>query len=291
MLFTDRADAGRHLARRLRSLRGTDVVVAALPRGGLPVAFEVAEELRAPLDVIVVRKLGVPYQPELGFGAIGEDGTRIIDDHVVRLTGLTGPQIAAVAARERARAARRVERLRGGRPQVPLAGRTVIVIDDGIATGSTARAACQVARARGAGRVILAVPVGPASGVASLCRDADEVICLHTPEGFYAIGDWYTDFSQVTDEEVTALLDRAAAIRSSGCSSGQATPEPAEVTVDVGVRLHGSLAIPHDAAGLVIFAHDSGSGRGSPRNRFVAAALNRAGLETLLRTCSPRPRN
>src|SRR5260370_1351003 len=142
MLFIDRADAGRHLAQRLRHLRGADVAVLSLPRGGVPVAFEVAGELRAPLDVIVVRKLGVPFQPEYGFGAIGESGARIIDDYVVRLTGLTGPEIAAVEARERAQLDRRVSQLLGDRPPVPLAGRTLIVADDGIATGATAPPAC-----------------------------------------------------------------------------------------------------------------------------------------------------
>ena len=163
MLFVDRTDAGRQLAQRLRHLRGPDVVVLGLPRGGVPVAFEVAEELGASLDVIVVRKLGVPAQPEYGFGAIGEDGTRIIDDRVVRLTALTGPEIAAVEARERTQLDRRMRRLRGDRAPVPLTGRTVIVVDDGIATGSTARVACMVARSRGASRVILAAPVGSAT--------------------------------------------------------------------------------------------------------------------------------
>ena len=210
MLFVDRTDAGRQLAGRLRHLRGSDVVVLGLPRGGVPVGFEVAEELRAALDVIVVRKLGVPGQPEYGFGAIGEDGTRIIDDRVVRLTALTGPEIAAVEARERTRLDRRIRRLRGDRAPVPLTDRTVIVVDDGIATGSTARAACMVARSRGASRVILAAPVGSAEEAASLRPAADEVICLHTLTPFFAIGEWYDDFSQVSDEKVAALLDKAA---------------------------------------------------------------------------------
>jgi len=280
MLFIDRADAGRHLAQRLRHLRGTDVVVLGLPRGGVPVAFEVAEELRAPLDVIVVRKLGVPFQPEYGFGAIGEGGARIIDDRVVRLTRLTGPEIAAVEARERVLLDRRIRRLRGDRTPIPLAGRTAIVVDDGIATGSTAQAACMVARAHGASRVILAVPVGSVEAAASLRRAADEVICLHTPARFFAIGEWYDDFSQVSDEEVTALLSKAAGLST---RSDCAELDPAEIVVDAGgVRLPGSLVIPDQALGLVIFAHGSGSSRRSPRNQFVAAALNRAGLGTLL---------
>ncbi len=280
MLFIDRADAGRHLAQRLRYLRGTDVVVLALPRGGVPVAFEVAEELRAPLDVIVVRKLGVPFQPEYGFGAIGEGGARVIDDRVVQLTRLTGPEMAAVEAREHARLDRRVSQLRGDRTPVPLAGHTVIVVDDGIATGSTAQAACMVARARGASRVILAVPVGSIQAAASLRRTADEVVCLHTPARFSAIGEWYDDFSQVSDEEVTVLLGKATGLPT---GSDCAELDPAEIVMDAGgVRLPGSLVIPDQALGLVIFAHGSGSSRRSPRNQFVAAALNRVGLGTLL---------
>lgn len=270
MRFADRGDAGRRLARRLGYLRGSDVVVVGLPRGGVLVASEVAAELRAPLDVIVVRKLGVPSEPELGFGAVGEEGVRVIDKRIVQLAGLTEAKIAAVEARERAQVDRRVRRLRSGRPPVPFAGRAVLVIDDGIATGSTARAACMVARARGASRVILAVPVASQESVLSLRRIADEVICLHTPPDFFGIGEWYDDFSQATDEEVAALL-------------GKAAPDPAEVTVESGgVRLPGSLVIPGQAPGLVVFAHGSGSGRASPRNRFVAAELNRAGLATLL---------
>ncbi len=280
MLFLNRADAGRHLAQRLRHLRGTDVAVLGLPRGGVPVAFEVAEELRAPLDVIVVRKLGVPFQPEYAFGAIGEGGVRVIDDHVTRQTGLTGQEIAAVEARERAELDRRVRQLRGDRPPVPLVGRPVIVVDDGIATGSTTRAACWVARMRGASRVVLAVPVGSVEGVASLRRDADEVICLHTPARFCAIGEWYDDFSQVPDEEVTALLGKTV---TSSSRSGCPEVDPAEIAVDAGgVRLPGSLVVPDRAGGLIVFAHGSGSSRHSPRNQFVAAVLNRAGLGTLL---------
>jgi len=280
MLFVDRADAGRHLARLVRHLHGTDVAVLGLPRGGVPVAFEVARELRAPLDVIVVRKLGVPFQPEYGFGAIGEGGVRITDNSVVRQARLTPQEIAEVEARERTRLGRRVSQLRGDRPAVPLAGRTVIVVDDGIATGSTARAACLVARARGARRVILAVPVGSVEGVASLRRDADEVICPHTPAPFFAIGEWYGDFSQVADEEVSLLLNQAAGWLA-GSRGGEA--DPAEIRVDMaGVRLPGSLVIPDQAAGLVVFAHGSGSSRRSPRNQFVATALHRAGLGTLL---------
>ena len=199
---------------------------------------------------------------------------------MIRQARLTGPQIAEVAARERVVLNRRVSQLRGDHPPVALAGRTVIIVDDGIATGSTARAACLAARARGASRVILAAPVGSVQAIAALRPDADEVVCLHTPAQFFAIGEWYGDFSQVTDEEVTILLGKAAA---SLVGPGSADPDPAEVTLNIaGARLPASLVLPDRAAGVVVFAHGSGSSRHSPRNQFVAAALNRAGLGTLL---------
>jgi len=211
-MFADRVDAGRRLAERVRARVGDeDVVVVGLPRGGVPVAFEVAHALGAPLDVIVVRKLGVPYQPELGYGAVGEGGVRVLNPEIIRLAALSQAQLDEVERRESAEVADRAARLRGDRPAVPLDGRTVIVVDDGVATGGTARAACQVARARGAGRVILAVPVGSPDVVSELGRVADEVICLETPRDLFAIGAWYQDFSPTTDEEVTDLLRRTPA--------------------------------------------------------------------------------
>lgn len=210
-MFVDRRDAGRRLGERLRGLQGMeDAVVLGLPRGGVPVAFQVARALGAPLDVIVVRKLGVPYQPELGFGAIGEGGVRVVNPDVVRLANVTREEMAAVERAERAELERRARRFRGDRKPVDLAGRTVIIVDDGIATGGTARAACQVARAQGAARVVLAVPVGAPETIASLRRDADEVVCLETPDHFYAIGAWYEDFSQTSDEDVVECLRQAA---------------------------------------------------------------------------------
>jgi putative phosphoribosyl transferase len=209
MPFTDRADAGRRLAARLEHLQGQPIVVLGLPRGGVPVAFEVARALDAPLDVIVVRKLGVPFQPELAMGAIGEDGVRIVNDRVKALAGITDDEFAAVEQRERIELERRARRFRGDRPRVALTDRTTIVVDDGIATGSTARAACQVVRAQGATRVVLAVPVAPPSSIAELRNDADEVVAVETPARFSAIGEWYADFSQTPDEQVVALLQLA----------------------------------------------------------------------------------
>ncbi|GLX09554.1 hypothetical protein Misp03_64800 [Microbispora sp. NBRC 16548] len=210
-VFVDRRDAGLRLGERLRGLQGAeDAVVLGLPRGGVPVAFQVARALGAPLDVIVVRKLGVPYQPELGFGAIGEGGVRVVNPDVVRLANITRAEMAEVERRERAELERRARRFRAGREPVDLAGRTAIVVDDGIATGGTARAACQVARAHGASRVVLAVPVGAPETIASLRRDADEIVCLDTPDHFYAIGAWYDDFTQTSDEDVVECLRLAA---------------------------------------------------------------------------------
>jgi uncharacterized protein (TIGR00369 family) len=211
MRFRDRSDAGRQLASRLLPLRGEDAVVLGLPRGGVAVAAEVARALGAPLDVILVRKLGVPAQPELGMGAIGEGDARVINADVVRYAGVSETDITAVERRERSELERRIKRFRGDAPREPLAGRIAVLVDDGIATGSTARAACQVARAQGAARVVLAVPVAPPSAEAALAGDADELVCLEKPQRFLAIGEWYEDFSQTRDEEVVSLLRAARA--------------------------------------------------------------------------------
>ncbi|WP_329097985.1 phosphoribosyltransferase family protein [Actinomadura citrea] len=207
--FDDRADAGRRLAERLGGLRGRDAVVLGLPRGGVPVAFEVARALGAPLDVIVVRKLGVPFQPELAMGAIGEGGVLVVNDEIVRRTGLGETDLTDAQRREQSELDVRVERFRRGRPRVELGGRTVVVVDDGVATGATARAACQVVRAQGARRVILAVPVGSPDIIAGLRRTADDVVCVLEPDLFHAVGQWYREFGQTSDGEVVELLDRA----------------------------------------------------------------------------------
>jgi putative phosphoribosyl transferase len=304
MLFADRVEAGRRLATRLSHLRGAPLVVLGLPRGGVPVAYEVARALDAPLDVIVVRKLGVPFQPELGMGAIGEDGARIVNDEVVRLARVSERQLAEVEARERTELERRARRFRGDRPRVPLTGATAVVVDDGIATGSTARAACRVARAHGAARVVLAVPVAPPDSAGRFGDDVDELVCLETPEPFYAIGQFYGDFPQTSDEEVVDCLRRAAehaptrtpapgipggdapardTPAAGGASGGVGVDLDVDVEVPAGaVRLGGHLTLPAHAPGVVVFAHGSGSSRHSPRNRYVAAILHRAGLGTLL---------
>ena len=280
MPFADRVDAGRRLADLLRRFEGRDVVVLGLPRGGVPVAYEVARALRAPLDVLVVRKLGVPSQPELGLGAIGEDGVRVVNRRVVEAAGVTEAQIGAVEARERVELERRARRFRGDRPRVALTGRTAIVVDDGIATGSTARAACEVARAHGASRGVLATPVAPPSSVSELGDAADEVVCVETPEPFFAIGQFYADFSQTDDDTVVSLLRRSAD-REPAAAPSDAIDEDVEVAAGP-VALAGRLTVPAGAPMVVVFAHGSGSSRHSPRNRHVAGVLQAAGLGTLL---------
>jgi putative phosphoribosyl transferase len=206
--FADREAAGRELAQRLTHLRDNltpaGLVVLGLPRGGVPVAAQVAWALSAPLDVIVVRKLGLPWQPELAMGAIGEDGAIVLNEDIA--VQVSSADLDRVVARERAELQRRVALWRGGRERVPLLGRTVVIVDDGVATGATAAAACAVARHAGAARVVLATPVAPPDVVYRLLTQADEVVAVLTPQAFRAVGQWYVDFDPTPDEEVTRLL-------------------------------------------------------------------------------------
>ncbi|WP_115787687.1 phosphoribosyltransferase family protein [Arthrobacter silvisoli] len=283
--FQDRADAGRRLARKLAGLHGRNVIVLGLPRGGVPVAFEVARALRAPLDVIVVRKLGVPFQPEVAMGAIGEGNSRVLDSPVLALSGVGDEELEAVEKRERRVLEARVLRYRRGRPRKDLRGRTAVIVDDGIATGSTARVACQVARKLGAAEVVLAVPVA-AAGVLAGLDGPDEVVCLQSPRDFQAVGYYYRDFTPTEDEEVEHLLDAADRwlLRPGvGDTAGNGGSIEEEIEIPDGpVRLQGTLHLPAQCRGIVIFAHGSGSGRHSPRNRFVASILQDAGLGTVL---------
>ena len=208
--FPNRRAGGAALAALLSARRelDPDPVVVALPRGGVPVGVEVADALGAPLDVIIVRKLGTPGQQELAMGAIGEGGARILNHEVLDALRITDGELEAVAAREQRELDRRAQRLRAGRARVPLTGHTAILVDDGLATGSTARAAILVARAQGARRVVVATPVAPRSTVVELGEVADAVVCVATPEPFRAIGQWYVDFRPTSDDQVVALLDR-----------------------------------------------------------------------------------
>ncbi len=209
VVFADRADAGRRLAGRLDHLRGRDLVVLGLPRGGVPVAFEVADALAAPLDVLLVRKLGVPSRPELAMGAIGEGGSRVLDVAVLEHNRVTEEDLLAVEGQERIRLDALVARFRSGRHRVDLTGRIAVVVDDGVATGSTARVACQTARQLGPARVILAVPVAPAD-TRSEHVGADEMVCVSLQKRFQAVGCHYVDFSPPSHPQVLALLDAAA---------------------------------------------------------------------------------
>ncbi len=283
--FNDRVDAGKQLASRMDFLRGQDVVVLGLPRGGVPVAFEVAKALGAPLDVLVVRKLGVPFHPELAFGAIGDGGVRVISDAVVREARLSEKEMAAVETEQWAELQRRSERFRGDRHPISLKGRIAVIVDDGIATGATAQAACQVARAEGASRVVLAIPIGATDTAKQFADYADDVVCLQTPVPYFAVGQGYRNFAQTSDDEVVALLDRARSDFRAAASAGAGDPplRDEEIQVTAGpVSVAGHLTIPEHPKGVVAFAHGSGSSRHSPRNRYVAEVLNNAGFATVL---------
>ena len=213
MLFQDRTDAGRELAAKLHDYADrSDVVVLALPRGGVPVAAVVAEELNAPLDVFVVRKLGVPYQPELAMGALATGGVRVLNEDVVRMLNISDDVIDQVTMREQQELERRERDYRGDRPPLDVRGRTVMLIDDGLATGSTMRAAVEALREQGPAKIVVAVPVGAAETCEEMQNQADEAICARAPEPFHAVGMWYDDFSQTTDEEVHELLEKSAAV-------------------------------------------------------------------------------
>lgn len=268
--FRDRRDAGRRLAGLLERYRPQDPVVVGIPRGGVPVAAEVARSLGAPLDVIVARKLGAPNNPEYGIGAIAEGGARVISEEALARLHIGPYQLARLLARAEAELAALVEHLRDGRAPLSVEGRTVILVDDGLATGRTAHAAALSLRARGASQVILAVPVAATISAAELCASVDEVVCEQMPHDLWAIGFWYEDFSPTSEAEVLRLLGHRTRARQ------------VKIEAPGGVLLAGDLTIPAQADGVVVFAHGSGSSRSSPRNRKVAEALNEAGLGTLL---------
>jgi predicted phosphoribosyltransferase/dienelactone hydrolase len=247
---------------------GGDVVVLGLPRGGVPVAAEVARSLGVPLDVIVVRKMGVPWQPELAMGAVGEQGVRVLNNDVVRQTRVTDRELAEISAREMRDVDSRAAKYRGSRTRVPLEGRTVVIVDDGIATGATARAACQVAREHGAAHIVLAVPVAPVGWERGFEGFADECVAVETPKNFMAVGAHYRDFDATSDDEVEACL---------------VDQPPREVQVAVpcsSAQLLGTVTTPSLPRGLVVFAHGSGSSHRSVRNRMVSRRLVTAGFAT-----------
>lgn len=205
-MFSDRRAAGRLLAERLRPFASVHPIVLGIPRGGVPVAAEVAEALGAPLDVIIAHKIGCPWQPELAVGAVGEEGVTIIDESLVFRLGIAPAELVVIERREREELTRSLERYRGTRSSIPVRGRDVIVVDDGIATGATMKAAIEVLRARGAARVIVATPVAPAAAIEELGALADDVIVVETPERFSAVGRFYDSFEPTSSSEVAALL-------------------------------------------------------------------------------------
>ena len=209
--FRDRSEAGQLLARALDEYKGRDdVVILALPRGGVPVAFEIARRLRVPLDVFLVRKLGVPWHPKLAMGALASGGVEVLNEDVVRAYGIPPHVIRAVAAHEQEELSRRAREYRGDRPFPSLEGRTVILVDDGLATGSTMRAAVAAVRKQKPGKVVVAVPVAAVQTCEEFRHEVDRIVCLRTPDAFSAVGAWYEDFSQTSDEEVRTLLAAAA---------------------------------------------------------------------------------
>lgn len=292
-LFRDRHDAGRRLAAALDRFRDARPVVIGLPRGGVPVAYEVALALDAPLDVVVVRKLGAPLQPEYAIGAIAEGGVALVDDRALQELAITEQELRLTAQDEARELERRVRLFRGDHAPADVRGRTVIVVDDGLATGSTAVAAAQALRKRGAARVVLAVPVAPPDSGRRLERAFEDVVCLHEPPHFFAVGPWYEEFAQTSDEEVQQLLRAAAhgddmpairgpsARRNGGLDWSRLSPRPVSIPA-AQVTLSGDLRSPPEPTGLVIFAHGSGSSRLSPRNVQVASALGSCGFATLL---------
>ena len=270
--FEDREDAGRRLAERLARYRDERPVVFALPRGGVPVGYEISRSLGAPLDIFVARKLGAPGQPEFGIGAVAPGGVRVLNANVVERLGIPADYLEAVTRKETAEVERRLRHFRGGRPEPEVRGRTVILVDDGLATGVTARAAVEALRRLGPRRLVLAAPVCAAQTAERLGPEVDELVCLTEPPDLGAIGFWYRNFEQTSDEEVIGLLERAR--REGGERAVEVPAGP--------VELAGNLCVPEEAGGVVLFAHGSGSGRHSPRNRHVARVLGEAGLATLL---------
>jgi putative phosphoribosyl transferase len=283
-VFEDREQAGRKLAPLLAHLKDQDPLILALPRGGVEVGFYVAQDLRAPLDVIVARKIGAPGQEELGIGAVAPGGVRVVDEYAVRYLGVTAEQLDRIAFREAAEMDRRLLLYRGDRAPLDLHDRTVIVVDDGLATGVTARAALRSVQQQRPRRLVLAVPVCAGDTAESLRAEGIEVICANTPPNFRAVGYWYRDFRQLTDQEVIDLLRRARAEGSRSMDESSSV-QGGTRTVHVhaaGTLLAGDLTVPDRARGVVLFAHGSGSSRHSPRNRFVAEQLQNAGMATLL---------
>lgn len=296
--FQDRRDAGRRLAALLREYAGRpDVIVLALPRGGVPVGFEIARSLGVLLDVFLVRKLGLPGHEELAMGALASGGVRVLDQDLIRIAHVSESDVERVTSSEQAELERRERRYRGDRPFPDVTGRTVILVDDGLATGSTMHAGVLALRKESPARIIVAVPVAARETCNAFRNIADDIVCAETPEPFIAVGLWYEDFSQTTDEEVHELLEKARLEPADARAELQPLCAPQqgimpeydddklERTISIpadAVALEGTLGVPVRATGIVLFAHGTGSSRFSPRNRYVARVFRDAGLGTLL---------
>jgi len=308
-LFEDRADAGRQLAERLGALDPNTVVIG-IPRGGVPVAAVVAHHFGLPLDVVIVRKLGTPGHHELALGAVGEGGITVVSEPVVRQFGIDPDRLRSIEGRERLEVQRRETQIRSVLDPIGLTGRSVLIVDDGVATGSTLLAACRVVRSHEPQRIIVAVPVAPPGWKLQFGDAADAYMACFTPEDFMAVGQWYRSFPPVEDDEMLHDLLKAReamgrpgdliTMPSSQMPSSQAQPTrvdtpadpptaideelrvPSDIAGTDGEPLLGYLSVPAGATGLVVFAHGSGSGRMSPRNLEVAATFNERGLGTLV---------
>ncbi|MBJ7354098.1 MAG: dienelactone hydrolase family protein [Thermoleophilaceae bacterium] len=283
MEYADRTEAGQRLGARMKAFAEERPVVVGMPRGGVPVAIEVAKALGAPFDIAVVRKLGAPGQSEFAIGAIAEGGIMIVQPAAREMSGASDEQLARIVRKERAELERRANVYRAECPMRDLNGRTVILVDDGLATGSTAIAAARSLRARGAEKVILAVPVCPPESLEQPLDDSIErVVCPFTPSPFFGVGLWFRDFEQVGDDAVIGMLREAVDLGGEGPVEVPVSAEQVEIREGAGVRLLGDLTIPEHARGLIVFAHGSGSSRTSPRNQMVARTLNHSGFATLL---------
>ncbi len=286
MIFTDREDAGRQLAHLLSAYANrNDVIVLGIPRGGVPVAFEIAEMLNLPMDIFLSRKLGVPGREELAFGAIAAGDGRFLDREIIRALGISELQIERITEKVKETLRQRAELYRGDRTPLKVEKRTVILVDDGIATGASIYAAINALQQMKPAKLVIAVPVAPPATCNWLRTVVDLVICVNEPEQFYAVGQFYRHFSQVTDQEVIDLLQSAWRLpvhENSLAASGKGGTRR-EVWIDAGdAVIEGILTLPEDAKGIILFAHGSGSSRHSPRNQQVAKVLQAQGLGTLL---------
>lgn len=281
--FADRADAGRQLAEILAALELEKPLIYGLPRGGVPVAVEIAKSLHAPFDLLFVRKLGAPENPEVALGAIVEGGSReiVINENIKRLSGADDAYVAQAIEIHSAELERRKKRYLGNRDRLDPKGRTVVVVDDGLATGATVKAALIAIKRREPARVIVALPVAPKRALEDISDLADDIICLHPATAFQGVSGFYRDFHQLTDDETVALINQALTVIFAKPEADRTRAHKRQVAIPPH-DLPGDLTVPPDPLGIVLFAHGSGSSRHSPRNKNVAEKLNTAGFATLL---------